>query len=291
MTGNYPDDKPYDDERAELLRQRQAVRRHNQQFARHPDYRDPEHPESEEPEMSDNLAAWAVDRWKAEVENRPLINRNRRTLDDTWRQVIRHLNPEALGQLGPCHDDLIAGMQPKLDGHRPVWTAGVTLHELIVESQKEGKTPAEVVIEAASAGYKITEDVAVLYAQHAAMAKAQDEEAAPAYKVNDPVTIRTPLAESQGNVVSKFRGHGGVTLVVVAEPRHMGWAYEVYPVGCVSQFNGMMDGKKAERYDKLAGMEGHFDSSYDNYLLEIPVPENVEGFNSVEQLLDRLEAE
>ena len=291
MPGNYPDDKPYDDERAELLRQRQAVRCHNQQFAQHPDYRDPEHPETEEPEMSDNLVAWAVDRWKAEVENRPLINRNRRTLDDTWRQVIRHLNPEALGQLGPCHDDLIAGMQPKLDGHRPVWTAGVTLHELIVESQKEGKTPAEVVIEAASAGYEITEDVAVMYAQHAEMAKTKDEEAAPAYKLGDPVLTRTPLCESQGHVVSKFFAHGGGPMIVVAEPRHMGWAYEVYQEGCVSPLNGLMDSKKAERYDKLAGMDGHFDSSYTNFLLEIPVPESVERFNSVEQLLDRLEAE
>lgn len=50
---------------------------------------------------------WAVGRWNAEVKNRPLKNIHRRTLDDTWRQVIRHFggDPEAL--VGPPHDELI----------------------------------------------------------------------------------------------------------------------------------------------------------------------------------------
>lgn len=60
-----------------------------------------------------NLLSWAVDRWFAEVSNRPLVNKNRRTLDDTWRQVIRFAcgNPDEL--IGPSHDDLLAGVQPK----------------------------------------------------------------------------------------------------------------------------------------------------------------------------------
>lgn len=54
------------------------------------------------------LLAWAVDRWDAEVKNRPLINMHRRSLDDTWRQVIRHCGGDDVSLLGPRHDDLLA---------------------------------------------------------------------------------------------------------------------------------------------------------------------------------------
>ncbi|MBU9534738.1 hypothetical protein KTE49_30365, partial [Burkholderia multivorans] len=54
------------------------------------------------------LMAWAVDRWDAEVNNRPLINVHRRSLDDTWRQVIRHCGGDDVSLLGPRHDDLLA---------------------------------------------------------------------------------------------------------------------------------------------------------------------------------------
>jgi len=52
---------------------------------------------------------WAVERWKAEVENRPLVNKNRRPLDDAWRQVIRHFggDPDTLLPLAD-HDTLIS---------------------------------------------------------------------------------------------------------------------------------------------------------------------------------------
>src|SRR5690606_22731683 len=46
-----------------------------------------------QPEQS-GLVDWAVDRWHAEVANRPLINVHRRTLDSTWRQVIRRLGED-----------------------------------------------------------------------------------------------------------------------------------------------------------------------------------------------------
>jgi hypothetical protein len=51
---------------------------------------------------------WAVERWYLEVASRPLVNTHRRTLDDAWRQVIRHAggDPEAL--IGPAHDALLA---------------------------------------------------------------------------------------------------------------------------------------------------------------------------------------
>lgn len=55
-----------------------------------------------------DLLAWAVSRWKAEVESRPLVNGHRRTLDDTWRQVIRYAggDPAVLLPLPP-HDTMV----------------------------------------------------------------------------------------------------------------------------------------------------------------------------------------
>ena len=51
--------------------------------------------------------AWAVSRWRAEVENRPLVNIHRRSLDDSWRQVIRHFGGDPVALCGPSHDDLL----------------------------------------------------------------------------------------------------------------------------------------------------------------------------------------
>ncbi|HDR9026904.1 TPA: hypothetical protein QDB14_001074 [Burkholderia vietnamiensis] len=55
-----------------------------------------------------SMLDWAVARWDAEVKNRPLINVHRRSLDDTWRQVIRHCGGDDMSLLGPRHDDLVA---------------------------------------------------------------------------------------------------------------------------------------------------------------------------------------
>jgi hypothetical protein len=51
---------------------------------------------------------WAVDQWQHEVANRPLANVHRRTLDATWRQVIRHHGGDDVLLCGPKHDDLVA---------------------------------------------------------------------------------------------------------------------------------------------------------------------------------------
>jgi hypothetical protein len=58
--------------------------------------------------MGDNLLNWAVAKWQGEVENRPLGNVNRRTLDDTWRQVIRFAGGDPDLLVGPSHDDLLS---------------------------------------------------------------------------------------------------------------------------------------------------------------------------------------
>ena len=60
----------------------------------------------------DEAVEWAVERWNAEVKNRPPVNKNRRTLDDTWRQVIRHFGGEPDALLGPAHDDLLSAAPP-----------------------------------------------------------------------------------------------------------------------------------------------------------------------------------
>ncbi len=50
--------------------------------------------------------AWAVERWHAEVQNRPMHNVHRRALDTTWRQVIRHFggDPDELLSMPPHHE-------------------------------------------------------------------------------------------------------------------------------------------------------------------------------------------
>lgn len=57
---------------------------------------------------NDHLA-WACEKWQREVSNRPLRNVHRRTLDDTWRQVIRRLggDPSILLPMAD-HDTLVA---------------------------------------------------------------------------------------------------------------------------------------------------------------------------------------
>jgi hypothetical protein len=50
---------------------------------------------------------WAVSRWYAEVANRPLQNIHRRSLDDTWRQVIRYCGGDDVALCGLSHDELL----------------------------------------------------------------------------------------------------------------------------------------------------------------------------------------
>lgn len=57
---------------------------------------------------SEDARAWAVSRWVAEVKDRPLQNVHRRTLDDTWRQVIRHFGGDDVALCGPTHDELFS---------------------------------------------------------------------------------------------------------------------------------------------------------------------------------------
>lgn len=59
-----------------------------------------------------SLLDWAVAKWDAEVANRPLVNVHRRTLDDTWRQVIRYAGGDDVSLIGPRHDDLVAAAPP-----------------------------------------------------------------------------------------------------------------------------------------------------------------------------------
>ena len=60
-----------------------------------------------------SIIEWAVECWYAEVSNRPMVNVHRRSLDDTWRQVLRHLGVDDRARLGPTHDELRAEISTK----------------------------------------------------------------------------------------------------------------------------------------------------------------------------------
>ena len=54
------------------------------------------------------LREWALARWRHEVQHRPLENKNRRTLDDCWRQVMRYAGLDPDEAVGPSHDAILA---------------------------------------------------------------------------------------------------------------------------------------------------------------------------------------
>ncbi len=62
----------------------------------------------DEKKFNEQAVDWAVKQWQREVGHRPLRNIHRRSLDDTWRQVIRYFGGDDVFLLGPVHDDLVA---------------------------------------------------------------------------------------------------------------------------------------------------------------------------------------
>lgn len=56
---------------------------------------------------NNEIVAFAVTRWIAEVKDRPLSNVHRRTLDDTWRKMIRFGGGDPDELVGPSHDALL----------------------------------------------------------------------------------------------------------------------------------------------------------------------------------------
>ncbi len=84
----------------------------------------------EDGSRSGEALAWAVERWNAEVKNRPLVNVHRRSLDDTWRQVMRHFGGDPDALVGPSHDELLE--KDGADKHVP---AGDATH-LTLDEQK-----------------------------------------------------------------------------------------------------------------------------------------------------------
>jgi hypothetical protein len=78
-----------------------------------------------------DIVEWAVTRWQSEVANRPIVNIHRRTLDGTWRQVIRHFGGDPDALVGPSHDKLI-------DTTPPAPTASVgAVREALEEHKRE----------------------------------------------------------------------------------------------------------------------------------------------------------
>lgn len=55
-----------------------------------------------------DIMQWAVARWEVEVRDQPLHNVHRRTLDRTWRQIIRKYGGDDEVLIGPSHDELVS---------------------------------------------------------------------------------------------------------------------------------------------------------------------------------------
>lgn len=127
---------------------------------------------------------WAVERWNAEVKNRPLVNVHRRPLDDAWRQVIRYLGGDDAVLLGANHSDLLAAvpLTPVADaaraepmGYLPAYELSrlASGHDANLRSAKFGPSALDG-------------DVAVYLAaptQHPARVSEAGEDAAPTYDV------------------------------------------------------------------------------------------------------------
>ena len=86
-------------------------------------------------DQSPDLLNWAVQRWNAEVKDRPLRNAHRRTLDDVWRQVIQRMGGNDVELLGPRHDDLLVD-EPRLNMGEVFITSGA--EERFVKDSEAG---------------------------------------------------------------------------------------------------------------------------------------------------------
>jgi Lar family restriction alleviation protein len=56
------------------------------------------------------LHEWAVQGWRDEVQNRPLVNIHRKRLDDFWRKAISKAGGDPDAIVGPDHDTIIESM-------------------------------------------------------------------------------------------------------------------------------------------------------------------------------------
>lgn len=63
------------------------------------------------------LHEWAVQGWRDEVQNRPLVNIYRKEMDGFWRKAIRKAGGDPDAVIGPDHDTLVAA-QPQISADR-----------------------------------------------------------------------------------------------------------------------------------------------------------------------------
>lgn len=90
----------------------------------------------------ESALTWAVSRWKAEVANRPLANIHRRTLDDTWRQVVRYFGGDPDALLGPTHDALLSVEETWDAGRSPNCPEGIAAK--VATAVRPPSTPEEM---------------------------------------------------------------------------------------------------------------------------------------------------
>jgi hypothetical protein len=112
------------------------------------------------------LLEWSVMRWRDEVQHRPLVNKHRRTLDDTWRQVMRFAGGDPDALVGPSHDELLADHCVALRGEPEAagqdWRRAVALaygHLWHVNNEPMAPVPLRSPETAAYAARKVLRDL------------------------------------------------------------------------------------------------------------------------------------
>lgn len=112
-----------------------------------------------------NGLAWAVSRWNDEVKHRPLVNVHRRTLDDTWRQVIRYFGGDPDKLIGPSHDTLHMQAQeerawkPPVHGVKGTYAAEAAVDVLREQGVVDGVREA-VIVQCPGCGEGVAEGMA-----------------------------------------------------------------------------------------------------------------------------------
>ena len=236
---------------------------------------------------NEELGKWAVERWNDEVKHRPLENRHRRTLDDTWRQVITKAASHLLPQIGPSHDELLAAERQSKDGFVPRYKEDVGLSHIIKANLAD---PVALMQEVSAAGYCITPDVITDYQELDRLRMLAQATPTCHVAVGDPVTANQGCYSRHGEVLALIHGMEGGIVALVAHESDVGggFGYYVYDAKQVQKNTGKTLRQKAERYEDLCRMEGEFDLTYENWRVLVPVTDAVREVEGLDHLMDKL---
>ena len=236
---------------------------------------------------NEELGKWAVERWNEEVKHRPLENRHRRTLDDTWRQIITKAASHLLPQIGPSHDELLAAERQSKDGFVPRYKEDVGLSHIIKANLAD---PVVLMQEVSAAGYCITPDVITDYQELDRLRMLAQATPSCHVAVGDPVTASQGRYSRHGEVLALIHGMEGGIVALVAHESDVGggFGYYVYDAKQVKKNTGKTLHQRADRYDAVCRMDGDFDSTYEYWHVKVPVPDDIRGVNGLDDLMDKL---